>query len=85
VATESVSPRGHPVVLAEALARAGWSPRDLVRAINPRLNAMGQPGMDPTAGHGWLRGGPPRSPAVRDLAAVVLSQAAGRQYTSSQL
>jgi hypothetical protein len=72
-------------VLAEALQRAGWSPRDLVRAINPRLNAMGQPGMDPTAGHGWLRGGLPRSPAVRDLAAVVLSQATGRQYTSGQL
>jgi hypothetical protein len=72
-------------VLAEALELAGWSPRDLVRAINPRLNAMGQPGMDPTAGHGWLRGGLPRSPAVRDLAAVVLSQATGRRYTSSQL
>jgi len=85
VATESVSPRGHPGVLAEALEQAGWSPRDLVRAINPRLNAMGQPGMDPTAGHGWLRGGLPRSPAVRDLAAVVLSHATGRQYTSGQL
>jgi hypothetical protein len=72
-------------VLAEALELAGWSPRDLVRAINPRLNAMGQPGMDPTAGHGWLRGGLPRSPAVRDLAAVVLSQGTGRQYTSGQL
>jgi hypothetical protein len=72
-------------VLAEALELAGWSPRDLVRAINPRLNAMGQPGMDPTAGHGWLRGGMPRSPAVRDLAAVVLSQATGRSYTSGQL
>jgi hypothetical protein len=72
-------------VLAEALNLAGWSPRDLVRAINPRLNAMGQPGMDPTAGHGWVRGGLPRSPAVRDLAAVVLSQATGRQYTSGQL
>lgn len=85
MATQSVSPRGHPGVLAEALELAGWSPRDLVRAINPRLNAMGQPGMDPTAGHGWLRGGLPRSPAVRDLAAVVLSQATGRQYTVGQL
>lgn len=85
MATQSVSPRGHPGVLAEALQQAGWSPRDLVRAINPRLNAMGQPGMDPTAGHGWLRGGLPRSPAVRDLAAVVLSQATGRRYTSGQL
>lgn len=85
MATQSVSPRGHPGVLTEALELAGWSPRDLVRAINPRLNAMGQPGMDPTAGHGWLRGGLPRSPAVRDLAAVVLSQATGRQYTAGQL
>lgn len=72
-------------MLAHALEQAGWSPRELVRAINPRLNAMGQPGMDPTAGHGWLRGGLPRSPAVRDLAAVVLSQATGRQYTSGEL
>ncbi|MEJ8654720.1 hypothetical protein WKI65_43480 [Streptomyces sp. MS1.AVA.3] len=84
MATDSVSSRQNPNVLVQAMGLAGWSPRDLVRAINPRLNAMGHPPMDLTAGHGWLRGCTPRSSAVRNLTAVVLSEATGHRYTSAQ-
>ncbi|GHE38539.1 hypothetical protein ABZ498_28665 [Streptomyces lavendulocolor] len=72
-------------VLADALDRAKWSARELVKAINPRLNAMGQPPVDLTAGYKWLRGHRPRSAAVRDVVAVVLTEATGLRYTSAQL
>ncbi|APU15200.1 hypothetical protein UA74_15740 [Actinoalloteichus fjordicus] len=72
-------------MLAEALTRATWSARDLAKAINPRLHAMGHPIVDLTAGYKWLRGHVPRTSAVRDIVAVVLSETTGHRYTSSQL
>jgi hypothetical protein len=71
--------------LAEAIDAAGWSPRELVRAVNLRLAATGRDPMDLTACHGWLRGSVPRSRYVCALAAIVLSEATGRHYTSAQL
>ncbi|MGC5365679.1 hypothetical protein ACPXCE_29075 [Streptomyces sp. DT24] len=85
MATERIPSRPHPAVLQEALTRADWSAGDLARAINPRLNAMGHPTVSTTAGYKWLRGRLPRSSAVRDVVAVVLSEATGRRYTSAQL
>lgn len=73
------------IVLADALDHAKWSARELVKAINPRLNAMGHPPVDLTAGYKWLRGHLPRSAAVRDVTAVVLTEATGRRYTSAEL
>lgn len=72
-------------MLEEALTRADWSARDLVKAVNPRLNAMGHSTVDLTAGYKWLRGHVPRSSAVRDVVAVVLSEATGLRYTSALL
>lgn len=85
MATEHIPLHPHPAVLKEALTHADWSCRDLARAINPRLNAMGHPTLDITAGYKWLIGNVPRSPAVRDVVAVVLTEATGRRYTSAQL
>lgn len=71
--------------LADALKRAKWSARELAKAINPRLNAMGQPPVDLTAGYKWLRGHRPRSVVVRDVVAVVLTEATGQRCTPAQL
>ncbi|MET9260546.1 hypothetical protein [Amycolatopsis sp. NPDC004079] len=85
MATESVSsPRG-PGVLADALALARWNGRDLIRAINPRLHAMGRPTVDITAGYHWLKGRVPHDAAVRDVVAVVLAEATGHRYTGVQM
>ncbi|WP_127452723.1 hypothetical protein [Streptomyces sp. B29(2018)] len=85
MATDSLSSRPHPAVLEEALARANWSARDLAKNLNPRLNAMGHPTVDLTAGYKWLRGHVPRSPAVRDVVVVVLTEATGHRYTSTEM
>jgi hypothetical protein len=85
VATDSITVLSHPAVLADALTRAHWSARDLAKAINTRLHAMGQPTVDLTAGYKWLHGHVPRTAAVRDVVAVVLSDATAHRYTSTQL
>ncbi|MGR3935251.1 hypothetical protein [Streptomyces sp. BRA346] len=85
MATESLPARPHPAVLQDALTRANWSARQLVKTVNPRLNAMGHPTVDITAGYKWLRGHVPRSAAVRDVVVVVLSEATGHRYTSTEM
>ncbi|MYR56665.1 hypothetical protein GTY54_10605 [Streptomyces sp. SID625] len=85
MATDSPTQRPHPAVLSEALASVNWSAGDLVRAVNPRLNAMGHPMVNITAGYKWLRGHVPRSAAVRDAIVVVMSQVTGRRYTSAEM
>ncbi|MET8816081.1 hypothetical protein ABZW47_29260 [Streptomyces sp. NPDC004549] len=85
MATESLPSRPHPAVLQDALTRANWSARELVKTINPRLNAMGHPTVDITAGYKWLRGHVPRSAAVRDVVVVVLSEATGHRYTTTEI
>lgn len=72
-------------VLSGALRQADWSPRELTRALNPRLEAVGQRALHLTAPQGWLRGGRPRSAIVRRLTATVLSEATGTQYTAAEL
>lgn len=71
--------------LAEALRQAGWSPRELMRVLNPRLTAVGEPALHLTASHGWLAGGRPRSQTVRRLTATALSEATGIPYTVAGL
>ncbi|GAB2793446.1 hypothetical protein [Streptomyces daliensis] len=71
--------------LTGALRRAGWSPRALVRALNPRLEAVGEPTLHLTAAHGWLRGGRPRSTTVRRLTATLLTEATGAPCTAAEL
>ncbi|WP_254404374.1 hypothetical protein [Streptomyces anulatus] len=85
MATDRISSRQPNTALAKALADAGWSARDLAKAINPRLNAMGLPEVSLTAGYKWLDGYAPRSTAVRDIVAVVLSTAARSRYSTAQL
>ncbi|MFE4512687.1 hypothetical protein ACFRMQ_00610 [Kitasatospora sp. NPDC056783] len=82
--TDLASPQLNPV-LADALSRTKWSARELVKAVNPRLNAMGHPPVDITAGYKWLRGHQPRSAAVRDVVALVLTEATGLRYTPAQM
>ncbi|KQV20883.1 MULTISPECIES: hypothetical protein [unclassified Kitasatospora] len=72
-------------VLTTALGQASWSPREFVRALNLRLDAVGEPRLDLTAAHAWVRGSVPRSDAVRRLAAAVLTAKAGTEYTPSSL
>lgn len=72
-------------MLQDALTRANWSARDLVKTVNPRLNAMGHPTADLTAGYKWVRGAVPRSAAVRDVVVVVLSEVTGHRYTSAEM
>ncbi|GAA2313435.1 hypothetical protein GCM10010416_28620 [Streptomyces caniferus] len=71
--------------LAEALRQAGWSPRELMRVLNPRLTAVGEPALHLTASQGWLAGGRPRSQTVRRLTVTALSEAAGIPYTVAGL
>ncbi|WP_329449236.1 hypothetical protein OG906_38825 (plasmid) [Streptomyces sp. NBC_01426] len=71
--------------LAAALRAARWTPRDLVRALNPRLEAAGQPTLHLTAGRAWLNGTRPRSATVRRLAATVLTEATGEPFNAADL
>ncbi|MFJ8978727.1 hypothetical protein [Streptomyces sp. NPDC102282] len=71
--------------LAAALRAARWTPRDLVRALNPRLEATGQPTLHLTAGRAWLNGTRPRSATVRRLTATVLTEATGTPSTAADL
>ena len=71
--------------LAAALQAAQWTPRELVRALNPRLEAAGQPTLHPTAGRAWLNGAQPRSATVRRLTATVLTEATGTPFTAAGL
>lgn len=71
--------------LADALHRADWSPRELVRVLNRRLDVIGEPTLHVTAAFGWLRGGAPRSEIVRRLTASVLTEATGTPYTATDL
>ncbi|WP_258038740.1 hypothetical protein [Streptomyces sp. SM12] len=77
----------HPLnqTLAAALQAAQWTPRDLIRALNPRLEAVGRPTLHLTAGRAWLNGSQPRSATVRRLAATVLTEATGAPYSSAVL
>ncbi|MBC7267725.1 hypothetical protein ACF09G_36400 [Streptomyces albogriseolus] len=77
--------RPHNRQLADALDRAGWSPRELVRVLNRRLGVIGEPTLHLTAAFGWLRGGAPRSEIVRRLTASVLTEATGTPYTAADL
>lgn len=65
--------------LLAALREAGWSPRDLVREVNRRLAATGQPELHPTCGYHWARGGVPRA-AVPAAAAAALTEKTGRVH-----
>ncbi|MFB7896135.1 hypothetical protein ACFC1B_07370 [Streptomyces xiamenensis] len=67
--------------LDAALAQAGWTPRDLIRALNPRLDAIGEPRLHLSAAHPWTHGSVPRNARVRCLAAAVLSEATGSHVT----
>ncbi|MFD9281043.1 hypothetical protein ACFWD7_27715 [Streptomyces mirabilis] len=71
--------------LADALACTGWSPRELVRTLNPRLDAVGEPVLHLTAGRSWLNGAQPRSEIVRRLVAAVITEATGHTYTAADL
>ncbi|MFG2425234.1 hypothetical protein ACGFWD_40280 [Streptomyces sp. NPDC048448] len=71
--------------LADALERTGWSPRELVRTLNPRLDAIGEPALHLTAGRSWLNGAQPRSETVRRLVATVITEATGDTYTTADL
>ncbi|MGW3929426.1 hypothetical protein ACWECC_15145 [Streptomyces microflavus] len=71
--------------LAAALRAAQWTPRELVRALNPRLEAAGQPTLHLTAGRAWLNGTKPRSATVRRLAATVLTEATGDPLNAAEL
>ncbi|NJQ04025.1 hypothetical protein HCN56_00125 [Streptomyces lonarensis] len=77
----------HPLnqTLAAALRAARWTPRDLVRALNPRLEAIGRPTLHLTAGRAWLNGSQPRCATARRLAATVLTEATGVFYSSAAL
>ncbi|MGW4442005.1 hypothetical protein [Streptomyces sp. NPDC004682] len=79
----SSPPANH--VLAEALRAAQWTPRDLVRALNPRLEAAGEPALHLTAGRAWVKGAQPRSATVRRLTATLLTEATRTPYTASDL
>ncbi|WP_077060462.1 hypothetical protein [Streptomyces sp. MP131-18] len=81
----SLATRGTNQTLTEALKRAGWSSRDLVRALNPRLTAIGEPILHLTAAQGWLRGSAPRSGTVRRTVATLLTEATGCPYTAAGL
>lgn len=71
--------------LADALQRAAWSPRELVRALNPRLNALGEPPLHPTAGRSWINGSQPRSETVRRLVVTVLTEATSHPHSVTEL
>ncbi|MER6913832.1 hypothetical protein ABT354_19355 [Streptomyces sp. NPDC000594] len=73
----------HNQFLAAALDQAGWTPRDLIRALNPRLDAAGETRLHPTAAYSWLRGSTPRSPVVRRLTTTVLTEATGTPCTTA--
>ena len=75
---------GNPA-LVSALSCVGLSPRDLVRAINDRVVAVGHRRLDVTAGYNWCRGAVPRSPLVRHVAAAVLSDVSNTGYTVENL
>ncbi len=79
----SAPPSNH--ALAAALRTARWTPRDLVRALNPRLEAAGQPTLHLTAGRAWLNGTRPRSATVRRLAATVLTETTGEPFNAADL
>lgn len=71
--------------LAAALHAAQWTPRELVRVLNPRLEAAGQHTLHLTAGRAWLNGARPRSATVRRLTATVLTEATGTPHTTAEL
>lgn len=82
------APRAEPPAnqaLAAALDAAQWTPRTLVRALNPLLEAAGRTTLHLTAGRGWLRGSQPRSATVRQLTATVLTKATGTPHTEERL
>src|SRR4051812_30648465 len=71
--------------LAAALRAARWTPRDLVRALNPRLEAAGQPTLHLTAGRTWLNGTRPRSATVRRLTPTALTEPTGDPFHAADL
>lgn len=73
-----------PVSLAEALALAGWGPRDLVAAINDRLTDPSRR-LDPTAAYSWIRRGYLPYEPIPSVVASVLSQRLGYPVTVEQL
>lgn len=73
-----------PVSLAEALALAGWGPRDLVAAINDRLTDPSRR-LDPTAAYSWIRRGYLPYEPIPSVVASVLSQRLGYPVTVAQL
>lgn len=73
-------------LLADLLALAAWSARDLANAINARLSAQGRSELriDPTGAYFWLSGGSPRPP-IQWMAASVLSERLGFKVDAAQL
>lgn len=76
-----------PATLTVVLRLAGWSPRQLVNAINIRLASQGRSRyrLDPTAAYSWVKQGYRPRPPIPDVAAAVLSEPIGHPVAVSQL
>ncbi|MCL3998736.1 hypothetical protein [Streptomyces lavenduligriseus] len=68
-----------------ALTRSHLSAPQLVRAVNVKLEATGLPALHPTTAYNWCTGSMPRSPHVRSLVALTLSEATGTTVTADEL
>ncbi|MGW0333555.1 hypothetical protein ACWD0J_17065, partial [Streptomyces sp. NPDC003011] len=84
-APDAPSQRQANTALIAALDHGRLSARGLTRGINDKLKAVGEDPVHPTAGYNWCSGAIPRSPLVRRLAAVVLSEASSTEYTVTDL
>lgn len=82
-----VAPPRPNQALAQALTRAGMSPRDLARETNRQLEATGhRMRIHATGAYPWLNSGAvPASPAVRRAVALVLTRSCGTTYQPRQL
>ncbi|MEU5084828.1 MULTISPECIES: hypothetical protein [Streptomyces] len=79
----TAAPPGIP--FTAALARSHLNAPQLVRAVNVKLDATGLPALHPTAAYNWCTGSMPRSPQVRSLVALTLSEATGTTVTADDL
>jgi hypothetical protein len=73
-----------PASLADALALAGWGPRDLVAGVNDRLVDPARR-LNPTAAYPWVRRGYMPYEPIPSIAASVLSQRLGYLVRVEQL
>jgi hypothetical protein len=72
--------------LADLLALAAWSPRQLVAAVNARLARQGGTfRLDLTAAYSWVNRGSRPHPPAPNIVAAVLSERLGFRVTASQL